>query len=308
MTKQDRAKPIPLDQNPKVFDEPGAIASLAKALRQGSLTLFIGAGVSRSASENFPSWVKLVYLCCKAKAIPWDETRALLSNEYLRKKMLEVRRSVAPSEYVKLVRSALYEGVTYNTALMRTDLLVALGSLTMSSIRGAARGVVTYNFDDVLEWYLGQHGYHVNITARMPSLNYRADVTLYHPHGFLPLIDEHLKHVNEDLVLDDASYKERAAAAGDPWNELQRTLLGTSVALFVGMSGDDPQVGQLCWHVYNKVVQKRRILGFILLKRDENSVDVHHFENGLVPIYYDDHGDLPELLLGIARAAVTVEG
>lgn len=297
---------ISLDQNPKLFGRSEAIDSLADALRDGYLTVFIGAGVSKSATTAFPNWSRLVERCCLATSVSWDSAKAEHSNEYLRKQMVSVKEKLpSTSDYEALVKRALYEGIKTYDGLMTTDLLVALGSLAMSSVRGAARAIVTYNYDDVLEWYLDAHGFRTHVVARLPELNRRADVTVYHPHGFLPLMDDYPYSTvcSDEVVLDDTSYKRRATDANDPWNELQRTLLGSNLALFVGMSGDDPQVSSLCWRVYNEVARKSRILGFIFMQGAASDDDIHHLKNGLVPVYYDDHSKLPSLLLEVTRLA-----
>lgn len=299
---------VPLDAPPNQFDEAQAIKALVAALRYGYLTLFIGAGVSQSASGKFPGWLTLAGRCCNEVGVEFKEDIAKTSNEYVRKKMFEVRSTFTDlKKYLVLVEKSLYADVEYNHTLMAKGLLIALGSLVMSSVRGAARAVVTYNYDDLLEWYLDFHGFRTQAVSDVPELNMRTDVTVYHPHGFLPKLAKYKAARTKTVILDEASYKERATDDNHPWNELQRTLLASNLGLFVGTSGDDPQVTSLCWRVYNKVIEKRRVLGFIFLRgAADKAADIHHHDNGLVPIYYSQHSDLPGKLLDITRTAASL--
>jgi hypothetical protein len=167
----------------------------------------------------------------------------------------------------------------------------------------AIRGEGHYNFDDLLEWYLGYHGFTLDVVSKMPALTTRSDVQIYHPHGFLPRLEKYRDLKTSSLILTEKSYQLEIANEGSFWNELQRGLMSCTLGLFVGMSGDDPHVDSLCNKVYEEIVQKQRILAFIVLvdtpKNREG--DRHRLARGLVPIYINRHADLPALMLSICQ-------
>ena len=146
---------LPLDSAPELFlQRNAALRLLASALRRGNLAIFVGAGISMAATEGFPNWVTLAERCCKKGEVEFDRTKAIVDSRYVRLKMREVRSALPKSGYLAVVEAALYEGVAYNDALLRTPVLAALGSLVMGAVRGAANVVFNYNYDDVLEWFL----------------------------------------------------------------------------------------------------------------------------------------------------------
>jgi len=294
-----------LDSAPETYlDANIAKETLSGALRNGSLSLFVGAGISRSTTRGFPDWVSLVKRCCDEKGVDFN-ARKKGSNTYLRKCMETVERKCAKQEFLSLVGTKLYQNVQYDIQLMRTDLLVALGALVMTSVRGGARAVVNYNFDDLLEWYLGYHGFTLDIVSRFPALTTRSDVQVYHPHGFLPHMPKFNDLKTNTVILTEKSYQLAISSEVNPWNEFQRSLMGSTLGLFVGLSGDDPHIDNLCNKVYEQIISKKRILGFILLldtptnRQDEQ----HRLARGLIPMYIQKYADLPTVMLNICQLA-----
>ena len=298
-----------LTQSPVLYlNKNKAMETLINALRNGYLALFIGAGVSKSASKYFPDWESLVKTCCEEKNLEFVKRRGV-SNTYLRKRMEEVERHCSEDEFLKLVKDSLYKNIEYNIDVMKTSLLVALGALVMGSVRGSAGTVVNYNFDDLLEWYLDFHGFHTQIIHDYPSLKKKSDITIYHPHGFLPKLNKYKNFKSKTIVITEQSYQAIIGEQVNPWNELQRSIMGCSLALFVGLSGDDPHIGSLCEAVYNRLLNKKRIIGFQVLKdTNKNREDeTYNLRRGIVNLYIDDYKELPELLLRICREAANLQ-
>jgi len=296
---------IELGQAPEIYLDPNkAIETLTLALRNGYLTVFIGAGVSKSATSAFPDWVSLVRQCCEEADVHFDEERSE-SNEYLRQVVEDVERKYSPSDFLNIVERFLYEGVEYNIQLMKTDLLVSLGSIVMNSLRGGARAVVNYNFDDLLEWYLAYHGFCIDVVSMYPTLLRNSDVSIYHPHGFLPRLDVNRDLRTRDIVFSEQKYQRAMTSEVSPWNEVQRALLGCTLGLFVGLSGEDPHIAALCDKVYNQIIGKKRIIGFQVLKDEPKSRDKegYNLSRGIVNVYISDYTQLPEFLLSICRSA-----
>ncbi|MCK5347679.1 MAG: hypothetical protein KAR20_29930, partial [Candidatus Heimdallarchaeota archaeon] len=184
-------------------DKHIALDTLSLLLRKGSLCLFLGAGVSKSTGQ-FPSWVELVRFCTEEKNIiqdihddePIDSLLMLMDS---------VRRKCAsPAEYKEVVQSFLSQNFERTYSHAQNLLLIAIGALAMSSRRGSVNDIITYNFDDLLEWYLGLHGHMIQVITELPYLHEDVDVRIYHPHGFLP--SNEIYKNSSHFVFDQFSY------------------------------------------------------------------------------------------------------
>lgn len=299
---------LPLSRVPDNYlDRHIALQELAQALRGGYLVLFLGAGVSLSTRSPFPSWAELVKRCCESHGVPIDPAQ-MAQERYLLNRAEAVEQAIGRIAMADTVEECLYRGVEYDTHVMKNDLLIALGSLAMKSIRGAARAVVSYNFDDLLEWYLSYHGLQVTPVSSLPSIRGSADVSVFHPHGFLPKTSNYKSIRTSEIVFSRANFLAASAAEVDPWNELQRSFLSCNCALFVGLSGEDEHLQTLWQYSYEKLLRKTRLLGFIVGCRG-GQFEAHQQENlwrGVANLYVDTVDDIPDLLLEVCRAAAGI--
>jgi hypothetical protein len=307
---------VNLNDSPQLYlDKAYAIDTIADSLKNGCLTLFIGAGISKAATKDFPKWNELVFSCCTKFRIDFDKAKAGLNlrgkknidNDYLLRKMEQVKHR-NPTDYTKIVKEALYDNnkVVYNN-LISKELLVAIGSIIMGSIRGNSDCVINYNFDDLFEWYLDQHGYRTQVISTFPSLILKSDVNIYHPHGFLPLQKKYENYETEKIIFSHDEYESIITDQVHPWNEFQRYILSSKLGLFIGMSGDDKHVSSLCNHVYTKEysINKKRILAFIILvdNKANREKEEENLRRGLVNLYINTYNELPNLLLSICQKA-----
>lgn len=282
-----------------------AIKNISYALKKGSLALFIGAGVSKAASGSFPKWDELVVRLCEEIDVPYDKSK-LESNKYLRTLINDVEKNLEHNEYINLIKNKLYEGVNYDYDMLSMKLLVAIGSLIMGSVRGSSGIVINYNFDDILEWYLSYHGFKTQVISIPSQIIEKSDVTIYHPHGFLPKSNLFKEFENNKIIFSQRSYLTANAEQVDPLNELQRSVLSSKIPLFIGMSGDDEHIESLCNLAYEKIVNYKRLLGYIVIsKQDKGHEDKIKplLDVGLATILIDQYDDLPNLLLDICRKA-----
>jgi len=210
----------------------------------GRLGLFLGAGIS--LFYGLPSWEILVSRVCESVredplASGEDPIKkiAYLRSRYFDRKVPEFR---------KAVKEALYRGKTLDfEEIRKSPTLAAIGSLVMSSKRGSAARVFTLNYDDLLENYLEYHGF---LTSTVYSDRHWAtndDVTIYHPHGFLPISG---KADSEDIVFGTSEYLD--IMSSELWRPLLQTALRTHTFLYVGTSGDDIHVQSLIASVKGK--------------------------------------------------------
>jgi hypothetical protein len=307
-----------------VYDSPDLLLAdpakiidvLVSALTGGYLSVFVGAGVAMSTTQPvsgglipprpvLPSWGGLVEECCRQVGLTFATTRSK-ENDYLLRMAEDVENACKSSgiSFLDVVMKALYINCArYDETLLKCDLLIALGSLVMTSTRGSASVVVNYNFDDLLEWYLLLHGFTVSIVSDLPTLAQRADVVVYHPHGFLPKTDKLLPYRSQSLIFTKRSYQ-RAYKDSTPWNEFQRFRFGCNICLFVGLSGNDPHIEWLYSSVHDEL-HGNRILGILIVidTLENRELEAAAKNRGVIQYYISDHSQLPNVILEICRRA-----
>lgn len=290
-----------------------AIPDLAKYLRSGSLSLSLGSGISEGL--GLPLWPELVERCLKKtnilKSTALTETLpAGASNKDLCNLIDGVESAFGEpdlghnQDYRTLVHDCLFDGVAeYGLEILRKDLLIALGALLMGSNRGSIKEVFNFNFDDVLNWYLRLHGFDTKIITVLPTLHRAADVTLYHPNGYLPKVMK-LTESSDFLIFSQHSYDDRLEAGyWDAWTYLFRTALMHRVMLFVGLSGEDQTFGPSLVGIKKKV--KDRPTGFWMFGpgAEEGTITNLSLRN-IMPLCFDSYDDYPKFLLAICQEAL----
>lgn len=301
---------IPIDdlQRPHL-----AAGYLAWKLYEQELTLLLGAGVSSAA--NLPRWRALVEACERSVGInppPEDQKR---SSTELMQAIDSVRRSLedglgkpaAAAALLDLVQRELYGADLvavgdYPLTVMHDPMLSALGAMVMASARGSVGEVFTLNFDDLLEWYLNLHGFRTTVVSTFPGqVRGNVDVTIFHPHGFLPLRND-VYSSSDWLVLSYSELVDRLGDHGKPWPTLlhSRFLSKTFLAVGHGMGDTDIDIHlDRAWKVLNRSAP----LGFVVDVGVDKDRRAALLETGIVPVVLDSYDDIPEFLLGICRAA-----
>ena len=177
-------------------------------------------------------------------------------NTELLKLMDRVERGMSWESYQKVVMGSLYRDARDERSLITQPLLSVLGAMTMKSKRGCVREVLTFNFDDLLERYIRIHGFAGEIICRLPCLRRDVDLTVYHPHGFVPSPGSRFEG-SDFLIFSKYSFDERLGEQLDPWTELSRDLLLRKVALFIGLSAEGPNLGPLLINVAKRLREPR---------------------------------------------------
>lgn len=289
-----------------------AAQHLSGSLRAGTLTLFIGAGVS--ADMGLPNWHELVRrLLIKAKIKP-DAISPTSSAAELQVVADRARRELG-DRYLATVKESLYKDIKLPNQIPMSALLVSMGALMTGSRRGTVQRVVTFNFDCLLEWYVGLCGMVTRVIVEPPELEGSEDVRLYHPHGFLAHSPVRVKD-SPSILLGLQSVNKRLGTDGDPWFELLRHQFRTSTCLFVGMSMDsfrDRAIGPLLTTVGEEVASSRPLAFWILADEacEPVSVDAdlvasdnaEMLEAGVVPVRFGDYSSVPDFLLSICQKA-----
>lgn len=288
-------------------DQHIALGTLSNLLKKGSLSLFLGAGVSMSTGQ-FPDWAGLVRFCLQAKGISKDiQDDEPIDN--LLESMDSVRRECAsPEEYKQLVHSFLSGKFEQNYSHAQNLLLIAIGALVMSSRRGSIEDIITYNFDDLLEWYFDLHGHKTQVITELPYMHEDSDVRIYHPHGFLPA---NTKYRNSShFIFDQFSYDMTVGNDKSPWFPIVQQILFRKVAIMVGLSGKDPAIRALVAQTFEKLKENHntRPVAFLLIRNKSLGDPAYFIERGIVPLGFETHEDIWKFLLNICQKATLNSG
>jgi hypothetical protein len=280
---------------------------LADLLVSGELVLILGAGVSMSS--GLPSWPSLVEACEAEVGI--THTGPDRSSQDLMKAIDEVRTELGGDDDKSLnemVRRNLYPASflaagTYPDELLEKRMLIAVGAMVMASSRGSVSDVFTFNFDDLLEWYLGLHGFTTQIVANFPApLRGDRDVTLFHPHGFLPLCEDSAPSTDW-LVLSHSQLVERLTGEASKWPTLIESRLLSKTFLAVGTSMNDLDLEVLVRKARRAVTD--RPLGFVVGATFDRRQRDALLDSGIVPVAVGSHEQIPAFLLEVCRIAST---
>jgi hypothetical protein len=211
-------------------DPSNAVTYLAEHLTLGTLALIIGAGASMPL--GLPSWEDLIDTCLLKEGLGPRrsidmELEASRLAKHCTKAKLDIRDVVETGLYAR--------GRLTLSQLTTSSRLGAFGALLMGSRRGSVQTVITFNYDSVLEEYLALHGYTVRIVTTVPCLHGAEDVTIFHPHGYLPTRPE-LGHRSAKLTLTKESFNELLGDPASPWVHFIRHVVRTKVLLVVGLS------------------------------------------------------------------------
>uniref|UniRef100_UPI003D919D71 SIR2 family protein n=1 Tax=Gordonia sp. B7-2 TaxID=3420932 RepID=UPI003D919D71 len=281
--------------------ERDAIAArLAGYLRAGQVSLLLGAGVSTGL--NLPTWRELVEGCELAAGVSPDLDQDLL------RRMDEVRISFKENaEYADLVKATLYKSLSesdsYPDDLLQNRMLISIGALVMSSVRGSVTEVLTLNFDDVLDWYLHLHGFRTHVITELPALVAgNTDVRIMHIHGFLPLMPRFER--SDWMLLSHDSLVERLHEHTAPWPVAIANIIQSKILLAVGTSMGDIDIDVLLTRT-GRLVSGKRPVGYVLAKDVSDSRIRLLREKGIETVSFSDYQEIPEFLMNVCQRAAT---
>ena len=284
---------------------PRAQQYLASHLRDGSLALFLGAGISQDV--GLPGWFELVSRLRKSMGL--SHLAPNVGAQALQLAADEIEQAGGSSkEYITKVRDQLWAGIdTLSSDILRKELLSALGALLTGSARGTVRSVITLNYDNILESFLSLYGFITCTVKQPPELEGSEDVRIYHPHGFLPHPSSN-SVASDFIILSSESVSLRIGLPGNEWRETLRYLLSSHIFLFVGLSErtfDDEILSSLLASVA-KIRSGERPTGVWLLKQKTNiskSQNQHFMSRDVVPIGLSSKKKVIDFILGICQEA-----
>lgn len=290
-------------------DSASAINCLSRAIDAGCLLIIVGAGVSMATTTQkakaggmqfFPDWDTFIRkLATKAAVDPSGMDNLRLASE--------IERSVMKmgNHFPALIEQVIYEDFPgYDVKEIDREWFFSICSLIAKCRDRRPLFIINLNYDDTLEWFLSKFGYSVSVITHFPTLIEKCDVVSIHPHGFLPKSSEFSKFRDERIVLTAKDY--RKANRMDLWfHQLLQVLIGQSVSLQIGLSGEDPHVLNL----FEKVVEDaaagaERVLGFRVIRSVGADLNELAMEEALVStITVKTYDEIPEILYQIASGA-----
>lgn len=283
-------------------DDPTRRSYLAQQLNDGAMCLVLGAGVS--IQLGLPTWDQLI-------------TRLYAGNESSRPMNVDLKRQAEhfknklcgsnTEQFNKAVRDALYLNCeTDFEILRRDDLLGAIGALAMSSVRGRASTVITFNFDDLLEHFLEYHGFVVNAIGDETFWTRSCDVEIYHPHGCIPHKLDGSRQISRTIVLDQREYSSLVGDESHPWRQRLLSAMRTKTCLFIGTSGLDDNLDSLVDKTQKTHAITNSSTAFwgvwITGHADEQQIAAWT-SRGVFPLVLQGHARIPSELFAIAQEA-----
>lgn len=259
----------------------------------------LGAGVSQGF--NLPTWDNLVARMYSSLEQEFpagssiNEASEALKNKFYKGDNIG---------FSTLVRECLYKDCI-NPDTLTSPLLQAITSLLVSSIRGKASALITFNFDDLIEMHLSLMGFIVESETEAPFWKRNSDMQVLHPHGFLPWADASRA---TEIIFTESDYDRVTGRDDNAWNQNMRSILNSTTPIFLGLSGNDQRLRTMLRQVQENHPASKRAghlyWGVRPTLKDEPQSNIDRWNNaGIATRFIESYSDLPRWLLGICRAA-----
>jgi len=280
--------------------------ALGTALFRGELVLFLGSGVS--APFGLPQWNTLLVDCAHDLGISLDP-KLLKSKAGALEAASKIKDVAGSSDaYRSIVSKNLYK---HHNRLAPTALFSAVTSMLSGSVRGKISTVITLNFDDLLETFLVLGGYDCQVIKSWPSLTRAADVTIFHPHGFLPKsggVAEKFYGSSSNIIFSKDEFGGVLSKTKSEWRQIIGSIIRQKVVLAIGLGAGEPHMRALFVDAFKEVSD--RPLAFWMSRKKEGSTilsgrDQKFYQAcNIVPIVLEDFDpQFPRFIQGICQAA-----
>ena len=296
------------------------------AYRKHDLMLFLGAGVSMES--GIPLWSSMVeqlllhMISAKVRNKQLTEKEVgLLNNLALRHReesplsqMRYIRSAFSDNEYYELVHKVMYS----HDLSKENKILDAIAKISAPQYSGyGVKGIVTYNFDDLLELRLAEKELEYNTIFREDDRVSTTRLNIYHVHGFLPSVWQGAGRETH-LIFSEEDYH-RVYRDAFSWSNLtQLNAFRDNTCLFIGCSLTDPNLRRLLdVAARNKesprhyvILRKNKIemedqsqhskkLLSVYQRIDDNIREGFFRELGLNIIWVDSYQDIPGILVSL---------
>ena len=258
--------------------------SLKSKYQNEEVALFLGAGVS--FDSGVPLWsdlinkllAKMIVSRFKESKIESEQLSKIIDLAYENQEnssitqMRYIRSAFDNVTYNKLVHESLYS----NKPNINTRLLKAISAIcapTRNHI--GVQGIVTYNFDDLIERRLKKDNVSVNSIFDSNGCTNNSELSIFHVHGYLPKrFDEETSH---ELIFSEEDYH-RVYRDAYCWSNLvQLNYLREKTCLFIGCSLTDPNLRRLL-DVASRSNEKPRHFALLRRPKIEKTEELSRFD------------------------------
>lgn len=268
------------------------------AIKNNRISLFLGAGVSKSAGSV--GWDQLLKKLCDKRGLVIDNKGKMISDIQKGRYILDYykgKNDDVPQVFYDDLRNILYEGIKKGRKdKKRLKLIKTIASLVTNS-KVDLESVITFNYDDLIEQEITLYPNKYKkgcISIYQESVNVdRNSIYFYHVHGYL----SEKKKRSEEIILGEKEYHQVYRDVFNWGNVEQLHALNRSTCFFIGLSMTDPNLRRLMDISYKE--SDKDCEHFVFLIKDEYNIE--YMENsmrrfGVNCIWYDNHEDLPGLL------------
>jgi hypothetical protein len=272
---------------------------LALQLIHGSGAIALGAGTS--VHFGLPNWDQLIQRLYARHGDTPPSKSATIQAERFKNKYHPGDRGSFDAE----IKAVLYENLKISfDYMMSHHTLAATLSMLMAAGPGRRTEVVTFNWDNLLEKYLALHGQVVIPVHAEKHWAQFADVTVFHPHGFLPYMDD--SNNSERVIFDQLSYDE-ILASNTIWRQTLLGLFRTRTCILIGLSGEDPHLSSLLLQVKSEHASLNNgTLFWAVTFTEDKATEKSWQDRGVYALLIKDHSEIPKRLFEITEAAVSM--
>ncbi|MFD6211133.1 SIR2 family protein [Peribacillus sp. NPDC060253] len=294
---------------------------------QDNLVLFLGAGASIDA--KIATWDQLIsdlLVTLVSKKLDKLDVKLTDTEKAFIADNLKKMNGNSPLQLVRYIRNGLDEffletisEVLYKNAEDSSPLLDEICKLCLPTRTGVGiQGVVTYNFDDLLERNLESRELKHTSIYKEAQLPGKEELGIYHVHGFLPRDLEKYEGISESsLIFSEEGYHSVMLDAFNWSNLIQLNYFKERTCLFIGVSLTDPNIRRLLDIAMTKQPDKT-CRHYIFLKRENfeiptnsefNTDNIKRFEAvnqdqkekffqelGLNIIWFEDYPEITQFL------------
>ena len=261
----------------KPLEDKEIIERAKIALEKKSVTLFLGAGVSKDAGA--PTWKELLeQLRVNSKLPSLDEFDDIVKGRIIANNNTSIVKAVKQIIYNSISSSKLIDSVA-NMVVKKQNVV----------------SVINFNYDDLVEQridVLSNRQKCFSVSGK-PYYVPSNCTPVFHVHGYIPQTGK----IPEKIVLGEKEYHELYQDVYNWGNIEQLHALSSNTCLFIGLSMSDPNLRRLLDSAING--QPTEMNHFAFLKKDEHEVDMMKQtmrDFGIYCIWYDDYTDLPIIL------------
>ncbi|SFM04900.1 SIR2 family protein [Halanaerobium salsuginis] len=295
--------------------------------------MFLGAGISKDA--KIPTWDNLVsdlLVSLMSNKLSDYEINLTENQEKFIVQNLKTMNGESPLLQARYIRSGLEDvfldltnEILYKNCINSSSLLEEISRLCLPVRNGTGvRSVVTYNFDDLLEYNFEKLGIKYRSIYRESDIPTKNELGIYHVHGFLPRNREDYENISESLlVFSEEEYHNLMLDSYNWSNLIQLNYLRENTCLMIGLSVTDPNLRRLLDIAMRKQEDSDLCKHYVILKmksisekaKKKGDLDVDNIEKfdlvnrklqeeffkelGLNVIWVEEHKEIPEIIAKI---------